>query len=155
RTNLDNLASINVKDKTGKLTIYSPQGVTTKGAVLTSAGEMLVQAKQIDIGTINTKNKTNYNGDADNYYRLNQQQEVGSQLNGGGNITLASEQGTVVRQGEIHSENGDVNLSSNSDIRIEEGRNKEQLSSGSKGTTSGFLSKTTIIRKHAHNNDLA
>ncbi|MFZ7236240.1 hemagglutinin repeat-containing protein [Avibacterium gallinarum] len=155
RTNLDNLASINVKDKTGKLTIYSPQGVTTKGAVLNSAGEMLVQAKQIDIGTINIQNKTDYNADADNYYRLNQQQEVGSQLNGGGNITLVSEQGTVVRQGEIHSENGDVNLSSNGDIRIEEGRNKEQLSSSSKGTTSGFLSKTTIIRKHAHNNDLA
>ncbi|MFT0806056.1 hemagglutinin repeat-containing protein [Avibacterium paragallinarum] len=155
RTNLDNLASIHVKDKTGKLIIYSPQGVTTKGAVLNSAGEMLVEAKQIDIGTINTKNKTNYNADADNYYRLNQQQEVGSQLNGVGNITLASEQGTVIHQGEIHSESGNINLSSNGNIRIEEGRNKEQLYSGSKGTTSGFLSKTTIIRKHAHNNDLA
>ncbi|MCW9733586.1 hemagglutinin repeat-containing protein [Avibacterium sp. 20-15] len=155
RTNLDNLASINVKDKTGKLFIYSPQGVTTKGAVLNSAGEMLVQAKQIDIGTITTKNKTDYNADADNYYRLNQQQEVGSQLNGGGNITLASEQGTVVHQGEIHSEKGDVNLSSNGDIRIEEGRNKEQLSSAAKVKHRGTLQSITHITKHDHNYDLA
>ncbi|WP_455550471.1 two-partner secretion domain-containing protein [Avibacterium paragallinarum] len=155
RTVVDKIAAVEVSDKSGKLTIYSPQGVVIKGAKLNSAGETLIQAKHIDIGTINTQNKTNYNADVDNYYRLNQQQEVGSQLNGGGNITLVSEQSTVVRQGEIHSENGDVNLSSNGDIRIEEGRNKEQLSSASKVKHSGFLQSTTHITKHDHHYDLA
>ncbi|WP_410683511.1 two-partner secretion domain-containing protein [Avibacterium paragallinarum] len=155
RTVVDKIAAVEVSDKSGKLTIYSPQGVVIKGAKLNSAGETLIQAKHIDIGTINTQNKTNYNADADNYYRLNQQQEVGSQLNGGGNITLVSEQSTVVRQGEIHSENGDVNLSSNGDIRIEEGRNKEQLSSASKVKHRGFLQSTTHITKHDHHYDLA
>ncbi|MFU2077868.1 hemagglutinin repeat-containing protein [Avibacterium endocarditidis] len=154
-TKIDQIAAINVSDEKGKLTIYSPEDVTIKGAKLNSAGETLIQAKHIDIGTINTQNKTNYNADADNYYRLNQQQEVGSQLNGGGNIALASEQGTIVRQGEIHSENGDVNLSSNGDIRIEEGRNKEQLSSASKVKHRGFLQSTTHITKHDHHYDLA
>lgn len=37
----------------------------------------------------------------DNYYRLEQHQEVGSQLNGKGNITLAGEQGVVIRQGKF------------------------------------------------------
>ncbi|WP_330935757.1 hemagglutinin repeat-containing protein, partial [Avibacterium paragallinarum] len=155
RTVVDKIAAVEVSDKSGKLTIYSPQGVVIKGAKLNSAGETLIQAKHIDIGTINTQNKTNYNADVDNYYRLNQQQEVGSQLNGGGNITLVSEQSTVVRQGEIHSENGDVNLSSSGDIRIEEGRNKEQLSSASKVKHSGFLQSTTHITKHDHHYDLA
>ncbi|MFZ7203305.1 hemagglutinin repeat-containing protein [Avibacterium avium] len=154
-TKINQIAAINVSDEKGKLTIYSPEDVTIKGAQLNSEGETLIQAKHIDIGTINTQNKTNYNADADNYYRLNQQQEVGSQLNGGGNIALASEQGTIVRQGEIHSENGNVNLSSNGDIRLEEGRNKEQLSSASKVKHRGFLQSTTHITKHDHHYDLA
>ncbi|POY45256.1 hypothetical protein C3007_01385 [Avibacterium gallinarum] len=154
-TNIDQVAIINVNDEKGKLTIYSPQDVVIKGAQLNSTGDMLVQAKQIDVGTVNTHNKTYYNGDADNYYRLQQHQEVGSQLNGKGNITLASEQGTVVRQGEMHSEQGDIRLLSQGDIRIEEGRSKEQLSSAAKVKHSGFLQSTTHITKHEHRYDLA
>ncbi|SUU37188.1 heme utilization or adhesion protein [Actinobacillus seminis] len=155
RTHVDNLAGIHVKDKNGKLIVHSPKDVTIKGAELNSAGGILVQAKHIDIGTLNTKNKTDYNADMDNYYRLEQHQEVGSQLNGKGNITLAGEQGIVIRQGEIHSENGDVHIASNGNIRIEEGRHKERLSSASKVKHSGFLQSTTDITKHDHHYDLA
>ncbi|ACA31896.1 filamentous haemagglutinin family outer membrane protein [Histophilus somni 2336] len=155
RTHVDNLAGIHVKDKNGKLIVHSPKDVTIKGAELNSAGGILVQANHIDIGTLNTKNKTDYNADMDNYYRLEQHQEVGSQLNGKGNITLAGEQGVVIRQGEIHSENGDVHIASNGNIRIEEGRNKERLSSASKVKHSGFLQSTTDITKHDHHYDLA
>lgn len=155
RTHVDNLAGIHVKDKNGKLIVHSPKDVTIKGAELNSAGGILVQANHIDIGTLNTKNKTDYNADMDNYYRLEQHQEVGSQLNGKGNITLAGEQGVVIRQGEIHSENGDVHIASNGNIRIEEGRNKERLSSASKVKHSGFLQSTTDITKHEHHYDLA
>lgn len=155
RTHVDNLAGIHVKDKNGKLIVHSPKDVTIKGAELNSAGGILVQANRIDIGTLNTKNKTDYSADMDNYYRLEQHQEVGSQLNGKGNITLAGEQGVVIRQGEIHSENGDVHIASNGNIRIEEGRNKERLSSASKVKHSGFLQSTTDITKHEHHYDLA
>lgn len=57
RTHVDNLAGIHVKDKNGKLIVHSPKDVTIKGAELNSAGGILVQAKHIDIGTLNTKNK--------------------------------------------------------------------------------------------------
>ncbi|WP_077315918.1 hemagglutinin repeat-containing protein, partial [Basilea psittacipulmonis] len=155
RTHVDQVANVNVQDKNGKLIIYSPEDVTIKGAILNSAGEILVQGQHIDVGTLNTLNKTHYNANADNYYRLHQQQEVGSQINATGDITLSSEQGTVVRQGTVHSEQGDIHLLSQGDIRIEEGRDKEQLSSAGKVKRSGFLQSTTYVTKHDHDYDLA
>ncbi|MDY6215554.1 MAG: S-layer family protein, partial [Actinobacillus porcinus] len=101
----------------GKLTIYSPKDVTVKAANL-SADIIHIQGNQVELGTVTTHNKQHYNGDADNYYRLDQTQEVGSQLTAKNDINILSENRTALRQAGIHSDNGTVTLSStNGDVQ--------------------------------------
>ena len=154
-TNLDQTAQIQVSGEQGKLTIYSPQDVTLRGAQLSSQGTLLVQAKQLDIGTIQTQNLTDFNADADNYYRLKQQQEVGSQLQSRGDIYLGSTTQTHIRQSELHSDQGTLSLVSQGEIQIGAGRKQEQLASAAKVSHSGFLQSVTDTTKHQHRYDLA
>ncbi|PJG85311.1 hemagglutinin repeat-containing protein, partial [Conservatibacter flavescens] len=151
-TNIDRQANIDVN---GKLTIYSPKDVVLKAANI-SANVIHVQGNNVELGTVNTANKQHYNANADNYYRLDQTQEVGSSLNAKNDVNIISENHTALRQASVHSDNGTITIGSmNGDVQIQEGRSQERLSSGSKGTTGNIFSKTTTIRKHDHNYDIA
>ncbi|WP_293730637.1 hemagglutinin repeat-containing protein, partial [uncultured Actinobacillus sp.] len=139
----------------GKLTIYSPKDVTVKAANL-SADIIHIQGNQVELGIVTTHNKQHYNGDGDNYYRLDQTQEVGSQLTAKNDVNILSENLTALRQAGIHSDNGTVTLSStNGDVQIQEGRNQEQLSFGAKSTHHGTLQTITSVTKHDHRYDSA
>ena len=99
----------------GKLTIYSPKDVTVKAANL-SADIIHIQGNQVELGTVTTHNKQHYNGDGDNYYRLDQTQEVGSQLTAKNDVNILSENLTALRQAGIHSDNGTVILAKSANI---------------------------------------
>ncbi|BFU64113.1 hemagglutinin repeat-containing protein [Rodentibacter abscessus] len=151
-TNLNRQAEIDVK---GALQIFSPKDVTLKAANL-NADVIHIQGDKVDIGTVSTSNKQHYNANSDNYSRLDQQQEIGSELNAANHISILSQNATRVRQAALHSNNGTIAITSiNGDIQIQEGRNKEQLAFGAKSTHSGTLQKTTITTKHDHRYDVA
>ena len=92
---------------------------------------------------------------SDNYYRLEQQQELGTELAAKGQIKVVGHDNIHIRQGNLEAEKGKVVLASQGDIEVVEGRAKEQLASGSKGSTKSWLNKTTTIRKYKHDYDLA
>ena len=72
---------MNVTGDNGTLTIQSDGDITLKAASLSSAGSLDIDAgKSLHISTLNTQNREHYNGNADNYYRLDQQGEIGSTL---------------------------------------------------------------------------
>ncbi|MDY5421541.1 MAG: hemagglutinin repeat-containing protein [Actinobacillus porcinus] len=139
----------------GKLTVYSPKDVTVKAANL-SADIIHIQGNQVELGTVTTHNKQHYNGDADNYYRLDQTQEVGSQLTAKNDVNILSENHTALRQASVHSDKGTVAIGSvQGDIQIQEGRHQEQLSFGAKSTHHGTLQTITSVTKHDHHYDTA
>ena len=61
-----------------------------------------LQGDKVDVGTVNTGNKQHYNGDEHNYYRLDQQEEVGSQLHATSDINIISKNHTALRQANVH-----------------------------------------------------
>ncbi|SUT96295.1 filamentous hemagglutinin outer membrane protein [[Actinobacillus] rossii] len=151
-THIDRQADIHTG---GKLTVYSPKDVTVKAANL-SADIIHIQGNQVELGTVTTHNKQHYNGDADNYYRLDQTQEVGSQLTAKNDVNILSENHTALRQAGIHSDKGTVAIGSvQGDVQIQEGRNQEQLSFGAKSTHHGTLQTITSVSKHDHHYDTA
>ncbi|WP_132689205.1 hemagglutinin repeat-containing protein [Volucribacter psittacicida] len=151
-THLDKQSDISVN---GTLTIYSPQDVVLNAANV-AANVIHIQGDNVELATINTSNKQHYQADADNYYRLDQQQEIGSQLNAQSDIQIVSKNNTTLRQAALHSDNGTIAIqAAQGNIHIQEGRNQEQLDFGAKSSQSGFLQKTTTVTKHLHQYDMA
>ena len=144
---------INLTNKEGKVQIYADEDITVKGAKANIAGDAVFNAKgKLELGALDTHNKEHY-GSGDKYYRLDQEMQVGNQLNVGGNVKYIGGEKVSIVGNDLHAD-GNALIASKGDIEIKEGRNKEQLSSGVKTVDKG-LSKVTRVIKHEHDYDLA
>ncbi|OOH88815.1 hypothetical protein BMT54_08310 [Pasteurellaceae bacterium 15-036681] len=151
RTVLDQLASVKVTGKNGLLNLHSDGDLTVKAANIESEGLLNASAgKALQITTLNVSNKEHYNGDANNYYRLDQQGEIGSSIVGKDGVSLVGRNEATLRQATVSSANGNTFIGSKGDIHIESGEQSEQLASSSKSTSKGLFSKTTETRRHYH-----
>ena len=146
-------AEINLTNKEGEVQIYADEDITVKGAKANIAGDAVFNAKgKLELGALDTHNKEHY-GSGDKYYRLDQEKQVGNQLNVGGNVKYIGGEKVSIVGNDLHAD-GNALIASKGDIEIKEGRNKEQLSSGVKTVDKG-LSKVTRVIKHEHDYDLA
>ena len=146
-------AEINLTNKEGKVQIYADEDITVKGAKANIAGDAVFNAKdKLELGALDTHNKEHY-GSGDKYYRLDQEMQVGNQLNVGGNVKYIGGEKVSIVGNDLHADSNAL-IASKGDIEIKEGRNKEQLSSGVKTVDKG-LSKVTRVIKHEHDYDLA
>ena len=146
-------AEINLTNKEGEVQIYADEDITVKGAKANIAGDAVFNAKgKLELGALDTHNKEHY-GSGDKYYRLDQEKQVGNQLNVGGNVNYIGSEKVSIVGNDLHAD-GNTLIASKGDIEIKEGRNKEQLSSGVKTVDKG-LSKVTRVIKHEHDYDLA
>ena len=162
RKSLVQQASINVgrkdaadKGKKGTALLMATENITVKGANFNIKGDAALQAgDKLNLDTIETQNKEHYVSNADNYYKLDQKQEVGSQLNVTGNLDAVGKSAVEMRGVSVTS-NGTMNVMSEGNINIQEARYKEQLSSGSKSKSRDLTSSTTEVYRHKHDYDVA
>ena len=146
-------AEINLTNKEGEVQIYADENITVKGAKANIAGDAVFNAKgKLELGALDTHNKEHY-GSGDKYYRLDQEMQVGNQLNVGGDVNYIGGEKVSIVGNDLHAD-GNALIASKGDIEIKEGRNKEQLSSGVKTVDKG-LSEVTRVIKHEHDYDLA
>ena len=142
-------------NKKGSASFISTENITVKGANIDVNGNAVFSAgKALNFGTLETENKEHYVPNADNYYKLDQKQEVGSQLNVTGNLDAVGKSAVEMRGVSVTS-NGTMNVLSDGNINVQEARYKEQLSSASKGKSRGLTSSTTEVYRHKHNYDTA
>ena len=142
-------------NKKGSVSFIATENITVKGANVDVNGNAVFSAgKALNFGTVETENKAHYVPNADNYYKLDQKQEVGSQLNVTGNLDTVGKSAVEMRGVSITS-NGTMNVLSDGNINIQEARYKEQLSSASKAKSRGLISSTTEVYRHKHNYDVA
>ena len=145
-------AEINLTNKEGEVQIYADEDITVKGAKANIAGDAVFNAKgKLELGALDTHNKEHY-GSGDKYYRLDQEKQVGNQLNVGGNVKYIGGEKVSIVGNDLHAD-GNTLIASKGDIEIKEGRNKEQLSSGVKTVDKSLIKKETRIIKHDHNYD--
>ena len=162
RKSLVQQASVNVgrkdtadKGQKGTALLMATENITVKGANFNIKGDAALQAgDKLNLDTIETQNKEHYVSNADNYYKLDQKQEVGSQLNVTGNLDAVGKSAVEMRGVSVTS-NGTMNVMSEGNINIQEARYKEQLSSGSKSKSRGLTSSTTEVYRHKHDYDVA
>ena len=142
-------------NKKGSASFIATENITVKGANVDVNGNAVFSAgKALNFGTVETENKAHYVPNADNYYKLDQKQEVGSQLNVTGNLDTVGKSAVEMRGVSVTS-NGTMNVMSEGNINIQEARYKEQLSSGSKSKSRDLTSSTTEVYRHKHDYDVA
>ena len=142
-------------NKKGSASFIATENITVKGANVDVNGNAVFSAgKALNFGTVETENKEHYVPNADNYYKLDQKQEVGSQLNVTGNLDAVGKSAVEMRGVSVTS-NGTMNVLSDGNINIQEARYKEQLSSASKSKSRGLTSSTTEVYRHKHDYDTA
>ncbi|MBS7063826.1 MAG: hemagglutinin repeat-containing protein [Haemophilus parainfluenzae] len=142
-------------NKKGSASFIATENITVKGANVDVNGNVVFSAgKALNFGTVETENKEHYVPNADNYYKLDQKQEVGSQLNVTGNLDAVGKSAVEMRGVSVTS-NGTMNVMSEGNINIQEARYKEQLSSASKSKSRGLTSSTTEVYRHKHDYDVA
>ena len=142
-------------NKKGSASFIATENITVKGANVDVNGNVVFSAgKALNFGTVETENKEHYVPNADNYYKLDQKQEVGNQLNVTGNLDAVGKSAVEMRGVSVTS-NGTMNVLSDGNINIQEARYKEQLSSASKSKSRGLTSSTTEVYRHKHDYDVA
>ena len=155
KKDISKAAELNLTDKNGKLQVYADENIVVKGIRANIAGDAAFYAKgDLELGTVSRINKEHYRMNADNYYLLDQENQIGNQIQVKGNAQYIAGQNITVTGNQLHSD-GETTIAAQGNIDIHEGRGKEHLNSAIKTTDRGLFSKKTITAKHRHDYDLA
>ena len=155
KKDISKAAELNLTDKNGKLQVHADENIVVKGIRANIAGDAAFYAKgDLELGTVSRINKEHYRMNADNYYLLDQENQIGNQIQVKGNAQYIAGQNITVTGNQLHSD-GETTIAAQGNIDIHEGRVKEHLNSAIKTTDRGLVSKKTITAKHRHDYDLA
>ena len=149
---LDQQALLQVKQA---LVLYS-QGDLQLNATNVKAGSALLQAGgDIHIGTVTERERSHYIANSENYWKLDQQREIGSTFKIKDNAVFNGKQGVMLRAAQINAGGDLIVNSEQGDIQLQAGRDQETLSFATKYKDKSLLSRSTTIIKHDHQYDLA
>ncbi len=154
---INRVGTINVGEKNnlGQWLLQATEDITFKGAQINVKGNADIQAgNKLNIGTVGTENKRHYIKNSNNYYKLEQRNEVGSEFNIEGNARFMGKNAIEMRGASAVS-NGTMSVLSEGDINIYESRQQESLSEATKWTKRGVFQSKGETRRHNHNYDIA
>ncbi|WP_432744567.1 hemagglutinin repeat-containing protein [Haemophilus influenzae] len=154
---INRVGTINVGEKNnlGQWLLQATEDITFKGAQINVKGNADIQAgNKLNIGTVGTENNRHYIKNSNNYYKLEQRNEVGSEFNIEGNARFMGKNAIEMRGASAVS-NGTMNVLSEGDINIYESRQQESLSEATKWTKRGVFQSKGETRRHNHNYDIA
>ena len=153
---VDRQSELKVTGKDGELSIQSGGDITIKAANVKSAGTVDVNAKgKLLVTTEKQSSKEHYDFTDNHHYHLDQENEVGSVIEGKDGVRLIGQEKTTLRQAKVSSEDGKVMIDSKGDVLIEEGRDIEHLDTRNKQKSKGAFTSVTEEYKHKHNYDLS
>ena len=154
---INRVGAINVGEKNnpGQLLLQATEDITFKGAQINVKGNADIQAgNTLNVGTVETENKQSFVKDSNNYYKLNQNNEIGSEFNIEGDARFVGKNAIEMRGASAVS-NGTMSVLSEGDINIHESRQQERLSEATKWTKHGVFQSKGETRHHNHNYDIA
>ncbi|SHH62989.1 hemagglutinin repeat-containing protein [Massilia sp. CF038] len=151
RTTTDRVAGLYVTGEgaTGTGTLVATAGrdiKLTAGQISNAAkdGDTVLDAgRNIELGTVLNASANNLNWDAKNYQKDGSTSEVGSQINGAGNIALKAGTDISLRAANVQA-GGALAAQAGGDINVVAGVATASLAYASQHTDTGFLKKKTV-----------
>ena len=169
RTGIDQIGQIYVGDGLKGMTDENGRPLTTLsidvgGNATFNAGQLInhggttrmVAQGDVAFNAVNTGFQTNAIGDSNNYYKVGQTQDVGSNVQSLGSTAIISEKGSITGTAtNIASTNGMTYLKADKDIAFKEGRATSNLETANKTTEKGLLSRKTTQDRYSQTSDKA
>lgn len=146
---------IGVSNPKGTIDIHSNKDVHLTGAVITGGEEgtiSITSANTVNLDTKKLSAKKDMTLNAANYLRTDRGTEIGTQILGDGNVTVAAKNDVNIRQGVINSEHGVTTIAAGNDVNIENGNTYSRDQYGLQYKEKGLLSRTvnTIRKDYEH-----
>ncbi|WP_239327046.1 hemagglutinin repeat-containing protein, partial [Snodgrassella gandavensis] len=143
------------------LSVSGTHGINTHGADIINTGangitQLSASDGSINLGTVTTATHMTAGERSDKNHWINHyQSEVGTNITAVGDINLLAGDQLNIRQSDIDSYNGSVNLYGKNGVNISEGRQQTELDHSTYDKSSGFLSKKTTLDQYQANYDEA
>ena len=146
---------IGVSNPKGTIDIHSNKDVHLTGAIITGGDEgniSITSANTVNVDTKKLSAKKDMTLNAANYLRTDRGTEIGTQILGDGNVTVAAKNDVNIRQGVINSEHGVTTIAAGNDVNIENGNTNSRDQYGLQYKEKGLLSRTvnTIRKDYEH-----
>ena len=160
-TRIDRVAGLYVTGDEGTLVATAGQDVNLKGSVVANEGQRGIVSvsaeRDVNLGTVTTRESANHNGQAENSSTRTTSQEVGSRIQGNGWVNLQAGNDFKARQVQVDAGSGLLTVHANRNLDIEAGRNIEDSQSRTRSTSSNAfnLSKKTTQTSSSSHSDLS
>jgi len=146
---------IGVSNPKGTIDIHSNKDVHLTGAIITGGDEgniSITSANTVNLDTKKLSAKKDMTLNAANYLRTDRGTEIGTQILGDGNVTVAAKNDVNIRQGVVNSEHGATTIAAGNDVNIENGNTYSRDQYGLQYKEKGLLSRTvnTIRKDYEH-----
>ncbi|NUE66648.1 filamentous hemagglutinin N-terminal domain-containing protein, partial [Snodgrassella sp. ESL0253] len=161
-TVIDRVAGLYVTgNKDSILTVDGKKGIDINGSQLVNTatnGQTQLRSSEGSVN-LNTVQIADHETDGKlsdrNHMSLHHSAEVGSQILTQGDISIGAGKQINIRQGDINSFNGSVNLYGKEGVNITEGRQTTELDEAIYNKSKGFTSSKTNIDKYQQHHDEA
>ena len=161
-TIIDRTAGLYVTgEKDSVLSVAGIHGITSHGAGITNTAENgITQLSSgegsIDLNTVTTATNMASGSRRDKNHWINRyQNETGTSINAIGDINIFSGEQLNIRQDDINSLQGNINLYGKNGVNISEGRQQTEMDHSTYIKSSGLLSKKTSLDQYQADHDEA
>jgi filamentous hemagglutinin len=155
-TRIDRVASMEVTGQaegSGQMSLSAGRNATLTGAQIvngSAAGATTIKAGgDLTLATVIESRSESTYFNAGNNYSSASSKEVGTTIQGNGNVVLQSDGNTSIRGGNVQSKEGDLSVKAGGDITIEAARDTAQSDFIGTSTSKGLLRKKTTVESHA------
>lgn len=157
RVNLDRIAGFYVDDKLkGRLQATAGRNINLAAANIDNAAEqgiiVLDAGKDINLGTVKTGFSESLYVDEDNQRNVKVINEVGSNITGKGSIGLRAGDNIRVRDGNVKSKQGTVDVSAGKDVTVDNSISTESVVSKFKYQVRGRIAREEVKNVDTKNN---
>ncbi|MEJ8859980.1 hemagglutinin repeat-containing protein [Variovorax robiniae] len=142
-TNLDRVAGVYLNNPGGLLVAMAGRDVNLTGVEMTSAGMVAVDARRdLNVSTVSTSSAATVMGEHV-LGSASQTREIGSVIQGSGNVQLSAARDINIRASGVQSTDGALGAVAGNDINVTAGRATTDLALGTIDSSKGLLKKTT------------
>ncbi len=151
RTGIDRVAGLYVSGGVGTLVASAGRDLNLKAAALSNAGTgdtKLSAGNNLNLSATTTGASQSIVWDANNYVRQSNSQDVGSQVNAAGKLTLSAGQDLNAKAAQV-SAGQELKVTAGNNLNITAAEASQSLDKASQVTRSGFLSSSTATTRES------
>jgi filamentous hemagglutinin len=150
QTGIDRVAGLYVSGPAGVLLASAGRDLNLTAAQVSNTGTGQTELKaggSVNMGTVTESSSQSLNWNANNFLRQSSSQEVGSQVSGGGAVTISAQKDIDLRAANVNAQGALSIAATQGRVNIEAGQSTQSLDEGRQVKAKGVLSSTTTTTR--------